>query len=73
MLELLALYCTWYLAASVTDFQLRLTLSSVSEVTLSPVGAGALHLSVVSDTLLDGSPYVYEYGVPSPRARTRKL
>ena len=55
-MALLVLYSTLYLAASVTAVHLRLTLSSVSEVTLNPVGAGALHLSVVSDTLLDALP-----------------
>ncbi len=42
-------------------------------VVLRPVGAGATgHASVVFDTLDEGLPYVYEYGLPSPRARTRK-
>ena len=36
------LYSTLYRAASVTEFQLRLTVVAVDDVAVSPVGAGAV-------------------------------
>ncbi len=70
---LLVLRSSLYLYALVTEFQRRLTLASVEDVTLSPVGAGASgQPDVVPDTFEDVSPKLVDSGEPSPLALTLK-